>query len=76
MKDRITELIMEQEHKRAAEAQKRTKVKRTQSSNTRTQSVRRTSLRDKGQTARRDAAEELRFRREAVQVSLQSCISH
>ncbi|XP_065160900.1 protein phosphatase 1 regulatory subunit 16A [Atheta coriaria] len=67
MKDRITELIMEQEHKRAAEAQKRTKVKRTQSSNTRTQSVRRTSLRDKGQTARRDAAEELRFRREAVQ---------
>lgn len=52
----------EQETKRQAEA--RRKVRRSQS-NTRTQSVRRTSLRDKGLTARRDAVEEARFRLQA-----------
>lgn len=57
------QLKTEQETKRQAEAQKR-RVRRSQS-NTRTQSVRRTSLRDKGLTARRDAVEEARMRMEA-----------
>lgn len=57
------QLRTEQESKRQAEAQKR-KVRRSQS-NTRTQSVRRTSLRDKGLTARRDAVEEARLRMQA-----------
>ncbi|CAG9769283.1 unnamed protein product [Ceutorhynchus assimilis] len=55
IKERILELRTEQETKRQAEAKR--KVRRSQS-NTRTQSVRRTSLRDKGLTARRDAVEE------------------
>ncbi|XP_060535157.1 protein phosphatase 1 regulatory subunit 16A [Cylas formicarius] len=59
IKERILELQTEQEIKRQAEAKR--KVRRSQS-NTRTQSVRRTSLRDKGLTARRDAVEEARFR--------------
>lgn len=62
IKERILELRNEQETKRQAEA--RRKVRRSQS-NTRTQSVRRTSLRDKGLTARRDAVEEARFRLQA-----------
>ncbi|XP_017776693.1 PREDICTED: protein phosphatase 1 regulatory inhibitor subunit 16B isoform X2 [Nicrophorus vespilloides] len=65
LKDRIVQLKLEQETKRQAEAHKRTKVRRSQSSNTRTQSVRRTSLRDKGLTARRDAVEEARLRHQA-----------
>lgn len=63
LKERIVQLKTEQETKRQAEAQKR-RVRRSQS-NTRTQSVRRTSLRDKGLTARRDAVEEARMRMEA-----------
>lgn len=63
LKERIMQLKTEQETKRQAEAQKR-RVRRSQS-NTRTQSVRRTSLRDKGLTARRDAVEEARMRMEA-----------
>uniref|UniRef100_A0AAR5P5I3 Protein phosphatase 1 regulatory subunit 16A n=2 Tax=Dendroctonus ponderosae TaxID=77166 RepID=A0AAR5P5I3_DENPD len=62
IKERILELRTEQETKRQAEAKR--KVRRSQS-NTRTQSVRRTSLRDKGLTARRDAVEEARFRLQA-----------
>lgn len=62
IKERILELKTEQEIKRQAEAKR--KVRRSQS-NTRTQSVRRTSLRDKGLTARRDAVEEARFRLQA-----------
>ncbi|XP_074028615.1 myosin phosphatase targeting subunit 75D [Leptinotarsa decemlineata] len=62
IKDRILELRNEQEIKKQAEAKR--KVRRSQS-NTRTQSVRRTSLRDKGLTARRDAVEEARFRLQA-----------
>lgn len=56
------ELKTEQDIKRQAEAKR--KVRRSQS-NTRTQSVRRTSLRDKGLTARRDAVEEARLRMQA-----------
>ncbi|XP_066247914.1 protein phosphatase 1 regulatory subunit 16A isoform X2 [Euwallacea similis] len=62
IKERILELRNEQETKRQAEAKR--KVRRSQS-NTRTQSVRRTSLRDKGLTARRDAVEEARLRLQA-----------
>ncbi|XP_050306434.1 protein phosphatase 1 regulatory inhibitor subunit 16B [Anthonomus grandis grandis] len=62
IKERIIELQTEQESKRQAEAKR--KVRRSQS-NTRTQSVRRTSLRDKGLTARRDAVEEARLRLQA-----------
>lgn len=62
IKERILELRTEQEIKRQAEAKR--KVRRSQS-NTRTQSVRRTSLRDKGLTARRDAVEEARLRLQA-----------
>lgn len=62
IKERIMELKTEQEIKKQAEAKR--KVRRSQS-NTRTQSVRRTSLRDKGLTARRDAVEEARFRLQA-----------
>ncbi|CAH1155635.1 unnamed protein product [Phaedon cochleariae] len=62
IKERIIELKTEQEIKRQAEAKR--KVRRSQS-NTRTQSVRRTSLRDKGLTARRDAVEEARLRLQA-----------
>lgn len=53
----------EQENKKQAEAQRK-RVRRSQS-NTRAQSVRRTSLRDKGLTARRDAVEEARMRLQA-----------
>ncbi|XP_076250708.1 myosin phosphatase targeting subunit 75D [Rhynchophorus ferrugineus] len=62
IKERILDLRTEQEIKKQAEAKK--KVKRSQS-NTRTQSVRRTSLRDRGLTARRDAVEEARLRLQA-----------
>ncbi|KAL1492190.1 hypothetical protein ABEB36_012673 [Hypothenemus hampei] len=62
IKARILELRTEQESKRQQEAKR--KVRRSQS-NTRTQSVRRTSLRDKGLTARRDAVEEARLRMQA-----------
>lgn len=62
IKERILELKTEQEIKKQAEAKR--KVRRSQS-NTRTQSVRRTSLRDKGLTARRDAVEEARLRLQA-----------
>lgn len=62
IKERILELRTEQEIKKQAEAKR--KVRRSQS-NTRTQSVRRTSLRDKGLTARRDAVEEARLRLQA-----------
>ncbi|KAG5887833.1 hypothetical protein JTB14_022690 [Gonioctena quinquepunctata] len=67
IKDRILELRTEQEIKKQAEAKR--KVRRSQS-NTRTQSVRRTSLRDKGLTARRDAVEEARFRLQAESTGL------
>lgn len=63
LRERILQLKNEQDSKRQAEAQKR-RVRRSQS-NTRTQSVRRTSLRDKGLTARRDAVEEARLRMQA-----------
>lgn len=63
LKDRILQLRTEQENKKQAEAQRR-RVRRSQS-NTRAQSVRRTSLRDKGLTARRDAVEEVRLRMQA-----------
>lgn len=63
LKERIMQLKTEQENKRQAE-QQRKRVRRSQS-NTRAQSVRRTSLRDKGLTARRDAAEEARLRIQA-----------
>lgn len=63
LKERILQLRTEQETKRQAEAQKR-RVRRSQS-NTRAQSVRRTSLREKGLTARRDAVEEAKFRMQA-----------
>lgn len=63
LKERILQLRTEQETKRQAEAQKR-RVKRSQS-NTRAQSVRRTSLREKGLTARRDAVEEAKLRMQA-----------
>lgn len=62
IKERIIELKTEQEIKTQAEAKR--KVRRSQS-NTRTQSIRRTSLRDKGLTARRDAVEEARLRLQA-----------
>ncbi|CAG9861889.1 unnamed protein product [Phyllotreta striolata] len=62
IKERILELRTEQEIKKQNEAKR--KVRRSQS-NTRTQSVRRTSLRDKGLTARRDAVEEARLRLQA-----------
>ncbi|VEN50741.1 unnamed protein product [Callosobruchus maculatus] len=69
IKERILELRTEQEIKRQAEAKR--KVRRSQS-NTRTQSVRRTSLRDKGLTARRDAVEEARLRMQAESNGLES----
>lgn len=68
------QLKTEQESKRQAEAQKR-RVRRSQS-NTRTQSVRRTSLRDKGLTARRDAVEEARMRMEAEHQVMRTLISN
>nr|CAI5854916.1 unnamed protein product [Callosobruchus analis] len=69
IKERILELRTEQEIKRQAEAKR--KVRRSQS-NTRTQSVRRTSLRDKGLTARRDAVEEARLRMQAESSGLEA----
>lgn len=63
LKERILQLRTEQESKRQAEAQRK-RVRRSQS-NTRAQSVRRTSLRDKGLTARRDAVEEAKLRLQA-----------
>ncbi|XP_056633981.1 protein phosphatase 1 regulatory inhibitor subunit 16B [Diorhabda sublineata] len=73
IKERILELRNEQEIKKQAEAKR--KVRRSQS-NTRTQSVRRTSLRDKGLTARRDAVEEARLRLEAESNSLDNEITN
>ncbi|CAH1367447.1 unnamed protein product [Tenebrio molitor] len=69
IKERILELRTEQEIKRQNEAKR--KVRRSQS-NTRTQSVRRTSLRDKGLTARRDAVEEAKLRLQAENKGLES----
>ncbi|XP_018320574.1 protein phosphatase 1 regulatory inhibitor subunit 16B isoform X2 [Agrilus planipennis] len=63
LKERIRQLKTEQENKRLLENQKK-RVRRSQS-NTRVHSVRRTSLRDRGMTARRDAVEEARLRMEA-----------
>jgi len=74
LKDKILQLMVEQ-NKRIAEQQKKTRViRRSQSSNTRTQSVRRTSLRDKGMTTRRDAAQEARIRQQGL--TLDSSSSH
>lgn len=69
VKERILELKMEQQLKKQTEVKKR--IRRSQS-NTRTQSVRRTSLRDKGLTARRDAVEEAKLRLEAKREVLEN----
>jgi len=55
LRERIIELRTEQETKKLAEKRR---VKRTQSNNSRVHSVRRTSIRDRGLTAKRDAVQE------------------
>nr|XP_014283378.1 protein phosphatase 1 regulatory subunit 16A isoform X1 [Halyomorpha halys] len=58
LRERIVELRTEQESKKL----ERRRVRRTQSNNSRACSVRRTSVRERGLTAKRDAAQEARFR--------------
>uniref|UniRef100_A0A0A9ZDJ2 Protein phosphatase 1 regulatory subunit 16A n=1 Tax=Lygus hesperus TaxID=30085 RepID=A0A0A9ZDJ2_LYGHE len=65
LRERIIELKTEQETKKLAEKRR---VRRTQSNNSRAHSVRRTSVRERGLTAKRDAVQEARFRLQAVQV--------
>ncbi|CAA9994592.1 unnamed protein product [Nesidiocoris tenuis] len=66
LRERIIELKTEQETKRLAEKRR---VRRTQSNNSRAHSVRRTSVRERGLTAKRDAVQEARLRLQAVQVT-------
>ncbi|XP_073968963.1 myosin phosphatase targeting subunit 75D isoform X2 [Rhodnius prolixus] len=68
LRERIIELRSEQESKRLAE---RRRVRRSQSNNSRAHSVRRTSIRERGLTAKRDAAQEARFRLHVVSGSNQ-----
>uniref|UniRef100_A0A023F3G5 Protein phosphatase 1 regulatory subunit 16a n=1 Tax=Triatoma infestans TaxID=30076 RepID=A0A023F3G5_TRIIF len=63
LRERIVELRTEQESKRLAE---RRRVRRSQSNNSRAHSVRRTSIRERGLTAKRDAVQEARFRMQLV----------
>lgn len=65
LRERIVELRTEQESKKL----ERRRVRRTQSNNSRACSVRRTSVRERGLTAKRDAAQEARFRLVHHQVS-------
>ncbi|KAL1129233.1 hypothetical protein AAG570_013762 [Ranatra chinensis] len=65
LRERIIELRTEQESKR--EAQRR-RVRRTQSNNRRARSVRRTSIRDRGLPAKKDAAEEAKLRLQAQEI--------
>lgn len=63
LKERISQLKVEQETRLKAQAHKNKQVRRSQSSsNPRTHSVRRTSIRDKELTTKRDAVEEARIR--------------
>lgn len=63
LKERISQLKVEQETRLKAQAHKNKQVRRSQSSsNPRTHSVRRTSIRDKELTTKRDAVEEGRIR--------------
>uniref|UniRef100_A0A224XMP0 Protein phosphatase 1 regulatory subunit 16a isoform x2 n=1 Tax=Panstrongylus lignarius TaxID=156445 RepID=A0A224XMP0_9HEMI len=68
LRERIVELRTEQESKRLAE---RRRVRRSQSNNSRAHSVRRTSIRERGLTAKRDAVQEARFRMQLVSASNQ-----
>ncbi|KAK9502865.1 hypothetical protein O3M35_011557 [Rhynocoris fuscipes] len=69
LRERIVELRTEQESKRLAE---RRRVRRSQSNNSRAHSVRRTSIRERGLTAKRDAAQEARFRLQLVATANQT----
>ncbi|KAG8233985.1 hypothetical protein J437_LFUL014446, partial [Ladona fulva] len=60
LRERIGQLLMEQETRRKQEAGQR-RLRRSQSNNKRTQSVRRTSIRDKNLTTKKDAQEEAKL---------------
>ncbi|XP_071451376.1 protein phosphatase 1 regulatory subunit 16A [Hetaerina americana] len=60
LRERIGQLLMEQETRRKQEAGQR-RLRRSQSNNKRTQSVRRTSIRDKNLTTKKDTQEEAKL---------------